>query len=208
MKIVFISDTHNQHRKVTLPLGDVLVHAGDVSGRGSKEEVQDFLHWFSEQPFKYKIFIAGNHDFFIQDHPAEFRAMLPSNVIYLQDEMTEIEGVKIWGSPWTPEYMNWAFMKAHGKEIEEKWDMIPDDIDVLLTHGPMVGVLDQIFSGLSVGCAALSTAVQRINPKYFLFGHIHESYGRQQSGATHFINGAVLNENYELSNDPVVIDFL
>ncbi len=206
MRIVFISDTHNQHRKIALPEGDIIIHAGDVSGGGTQKEIVDFLQWFSSLPYKHKVFIAGNHDFFIQQNPKEFRSMLPSNVVYLEDESIEIEGVKIYGSPWTPEFMNWAFMKSPGAEMKQQWDLIPDGVDILLTHGPAFGILDKIFSGLSVGCEGLSKAIKRVKPKYFLFGHIHEAYGSHTDGEVSYINGSILNEKYVLCNKPLIID--
>ena len=206
MRIVLISDTHNQHSKITLPEGDVLIHAGDVSGGGTKKEIVDFLSWFSSQPHKHKVFIAGNHDFFIQQSPTEFLSILPSNIIYLQDELTEIEGVKIYGSPWTPEFMDWAFMKSAGTEMKKQWDLIPDGIDILLTHGPAFGTLDTIFSGLAVGCAELSKAIERVKPEYFIFGHIHEGHGSITKEGTQYINASILNEKYVLSHEPLVIN--
>ncbi|MCX6181895.1 MAG: metallophosphatase domain-containing protein [Bacteroidetes bacterium] len=206
MRIILISDTHNQHHKVVLPEGDVLLHAGDISGRGTKKEVQDFLSWFSAQPHKHKVFIAGNHDFFIQQNHNEFLSMLPSNITYLEDKLVEIGGLKIYGSPWTPEFMNWAFMKPAGAEMKKQWDLIPDGIDILLTHGPAFGALDVIFSGLSVGCTELSKAIERVNPKYFVFGHIHEGHGSLIKGYTQYINASVLNENYLLIHEPIVVN--
>ncbi|MFM7024318.1 MAG: metallophosphoesterase [Flavobacteriales bacterium] len=206
MRIVFISDTHNQHSRLTLPEGDMVIHAGDISGNGSEREVADFLKWFSALPHKHKVFIAGNHDFFIQENEGKFRSILPSNLIYLEDELVEIEGVKIYGSPWTPTFMDWAFMKDPGEEMKKKWDLIPDKVDILLTHGPAYGTLDAIYSGLAVGCTELADAIQRVKPKYFLFGHIHEGFGSRAKGATQYINGAILDEKYILCNEPVVFD--
>jgi Icc-related predicted phosphoesterase len=206
MRVVFISDTHNKHRKVVLPAGDMLIHAGDVSGRGTQSEIEDFLNWFSAQPHQYKIFIAGNHDFFIQQNPQKFKKILPSTIIYLQDEMVEIEGRKIYGSPWTPTFMNWAFMKEKGEDIAQIWRQIPNDIDVLITHGPAFGTLDKIYSGLPVGCEHLALELGRIKPKYFLFGHIHEDYGLRERDGIIFMNGAVLNERYVLKNEALVFD--
>ncbi len=199
MKVVFISDTHNQHHSLSVPTGDVLIHAGDVSGRGTRREIEDFLQWFSAQPHTHKIFIAGNHDFFIQLSPNEFKKILPSNCIYLQDEMVEIEGFKIYGSPWTPKFMNWAFMKDP-KVIEEVWRNIPKNLDILITHGPAHGILDQLHTGPSVGCSTLINKVKELKPRYFLFGHIHESYGSEVKDGTTYLNGAVLNERYYLQN--------
>jgi Icc-related predicted phosphoesterase len=206
MRVVFISDTHNKHNSFVLPQGDLLIHAGDVSGRGTQKEIEDFLHWFSFQPHQYKVFIAGNHDFFIQQNPQKFREILPSNVIYLQDEMVEIEGRKIYGSPWTPKFMNWAFMKNKGAEISSCWKLIPNEIDVLITHGPAYGMRDELHTGEAVGCQDLANELDRIKPSYFLFGHIHEAYGTMVKDGITFINGAVLNEKYQMTNAPTVFD--
>ncbi|MFZ9847292.1 MAG: metallophosphatase domain-containing protein [Flavobacteriales bacterium] len=206
MKVVFISDTHNRHHKVVLPKGDVLIHAGDVSGRGTQNEIEDFLKWFSSQPHQHKIFIAGNHDFFIQQQPQEFKEILPSNIVYLQDELVEIDGKKIYGSPWTPRFMNWAFMKEKGEDIAQVWRQIPNEIDVLITHGPAFGTLDKIYTGLPVGCEDLAIELRRIKPRCFLFGHIHEGYGVIERDGITFMNGAVLNERYVLQNEALVFD--
>ena len=206
MRVVFISDTHNKHQQLVLPDGDLLIHAGDVSGRGTKQEIESFLNWFSSQPHKYKVFIAGNHDFFIEDHPREFEMLLPSNVIYLQDRMIDIEGKKIYGSPWTPRFMNWAFMKEKGDEIAEVWSNVPSNVDILITHGPVNGVLDKIYTGVSVGCDELARIVTLCKPKYFLCGHIHEAYGTFEQNGTVYMNGAVLNERYQLQNEPLIFE--
>lgn len=206
MRVAFISDTHNRHQQVVLPSADILIHAGDVSGRGTQKEIEDFLVWFSSQPHKYKIFIAGNHDFFIQQNPEKFQSILPKNVIYLQDEMVEIEGKKIYGSPWTPRFMNWAFMREKGRDISLVWKKIPSNIDVLITHGPAFGFHDEVYTGIQVGCEDLALELERIKPKYFLFGHIHECYGVTERGGITFMNGAVLNERYVLQNAPLVFN--
>jgi Icc-related predicted phosphoesterase len=124
----------------------------------------------------------------------------------LQDELVEIEGKKIYGSPWTPRFMNWAFMKEKGEDIAQVWRQIPNEIDLLITHGPAFGTLDQIYTGLPVGCEALAIELGRIKPKYFLFGHIHEAYGVREKGGITYMNGAVLNERYVLQNEVTVFD--
>ncbi|MBD0299599.1 MAG: metallophosphoesterase, partial [Nitrososphaera sp.] len=115
MRFVAISDTHSHHKSVKLPKGDVLLHAGDVTYRGKKTEVLDFLEWFSRQPFKYKIFIAGNHDFYFEkENPSMVQAIIPEGIIYLQDSGTEINGIRIWGTPITPWFHHWAFNRFRG----------------------------------------------------------------------------------------------
>ncbi|MEM9986004.1 MAG: metallophosphoesterase, partial [Bacteroidota bacterium] len=99
MRIVCISDTHGFHHHLQLPQGDILIHAGDFSKQGKPEEIHAFLTWFDEQAFEYKIFIAGNHDFLAETDPTRFREMIPSGLIYLENNGIELEGHYFWGSP-------------------------------------------------------------------------------------------------------------
>src|SRR5690625_1620059 len=143
MKIVAISDTHGRHADIVFPKGDMLIHAGDVSSRGTRTQVADFIDWFARQPHKYKIFIAGKHDFFLEQADVqEIKELIPEGIIYLNDSGVEIEGIKFWGSPVTPWFYNWAFNRDRGEEIKQHWDLIPDDIRVLITHGPPSRILD------------------------------------------------------------------
>jgi Icc-related predicted phosphoesterase len=210
MRVVVISDTHNQHRKLLLPEGDMIIHCGDVCGRGTSTEVYDFIKWFSSLPFKYKIFIAGNHDFYFEKKGiSELQEELDeNNIIYLNDSSIEVEGIKFWGSPVQPWFYNWAFNRQRGEDIKKHWDLIPDDIDILITHGPPKGILDITQNGDNVGCEDLFQAIERVKPKYNLFGHIHEAYGIYDTiySDTIFINASVLNENYQLVNKPIIID--
>lgn len=207
MRLVLISDTHNQHAELILPEGDVLIHAGDVSGRGSFSEIQSFLDWFASLDFKHKLFVAGNHDFFFeQASAAEIQAMIPEGVLYLNDSAAQINGVKFWGSPITPWFYDWAFNRERGREIQAHWDLIAPDTDVLITHGPPAGILDRTISGEEVGCADLWEAVQNIHPKLHVFGHIHEGNGRIEKGNTSFINASILDHRYHRVHTPFVFD--
>jgi len=208
MKITVISDTHGQHRSLKLPKGDLLIHAGDVSKRGHPVEMEDFLDWFSKQKFTYKVFIAGNHDFFFeQAHPRIIEQMIPKGVIYLNDSGCEIEGVKLWGSPITPWFNNWAFNRERGAEIKPHWDLIPIDTDILITHGPPFGILDETVYSKRTGCEELLLKVYQVKPKLHVFGHIHEDYGQYTKGDTTFVNASVLDDHYQLVHHPVVISF-
>jgi Icc-related predicted phosphoesterase len=203
MRFVALSDTHGKHN-FDLPPGDVLLHAGDVSSRGLKSEVQRFLDWFSSLDYTYKIFIAGNHDFFFEEaSKEEIDAMIPNNLIYLNDSGVEIEGIKIWGSPIQPWFHDWAFNRKRGPEIQKHWDLIPSDSDIVITHGPAFGILDRLISGMPVGCEDLLPTLQRIAPKVHLCGHIHEAYGERQVGDTLFLNASILNVRYEIANAPI-----
>lgn len=203
MRFVALSDTHGKHN-FDLPPGDVLLHAGDVSSRGLKSEIQRFLDWFSSLDYTYKIFIAGNHDFFFEEaSKAEIDAMIPDNLIYLNDSGVEIEGIKIWGSPIQPWFHDWAFNRKRGPEIQKHWDLIPSDSDIVITHGPAFGIHDRLVSGMPVGCEDLLPTLQRIAPKVHLCGHIHEAYGERQVDETLFLNASILNVRYEIANAPI-----
>ena len=200
MKFVAISDTDNQHKKLTLPKADIIIHAGDVSGRGHPQEIFEFLEWYRSLDYEFKILIAGNHDFYFEDHPD----FIPEGIIYLNDNGTNINGINIWGSPIQPEFYNWAFNRKRGKEISKHWDIIPDDIDLLITHGPPFGYLDTNSYMQRVGCVDLLKRVDEIKPKYHVFGHVHEGYGiKRNDKGTRFINASVLNEHYNLVNQPI-----
>lgn len=210
MRFVVISDTHTLHENIVVPPGDVLVHAGDFSLNGRPNEIEQFFAWFARQPHPYKVVIAGNHDLLFESAPGHARAMVPGNILYLEDSGCEIEGIRIWGSPWQPFFMDWAFNLETEPELQAKWDLIPLDTDVLLTHGPPFGILDECYDGRHVGCAALAGAVREINPTLHLFGHIHESYGRSrdptgQAGTT-FVNACICDQVYRPANPPMVVD--
>jgi 3',5'-cyclic AMP phosphodiesterase CpdA len=171
-KITFISDTHTKHDKVNgfLPGGDILIHAGDLTGRGYLNEIDDFLKWFDKiDNYDTKIFIAGNHDFGFEDNPNQIKSLLTEykTVDYLQDDLLLVgkgdyeDMVKVWGTPWQPEFHNWAFNLPRGEKLKEKWDMIPANTDILITHGPPFGKLDYIpYDGKNVGCEEL---IKRVN---------------------------------------------
>jgi Icc-related predicted phosphoesterase len=205
MKIVLISDTHNQHEKINLPKGDMIIHAGDITGMGSYSEVLSFLQWFSQVKFKHKLFIAGNHDFLFEKMDMSYT--LPDGVTYLQDSLIEIEGLKIYGSPYTPGILSeWAFTKNRGEDIQKVWESIPEQVDILITHSPPFGVLDIEAGGYQEGCRDLLKRVKKVKPRIHVFGHIHEGYGTMEVPGTKFFNACILNENYRVTNEPFVIE--
>lgn len=207
LRIVAISDTHGQHQSLTLPKGDLLIHAGDISGLGRASEIKSFLDWFAAQDFTYKVFIAGNHDFFFETSAKEaVDKIIPPGVDYLCDSSVEIENLQIWGSPITPWFHDWAFNRSRGKDISKHWDRIPKDIDVLITHGPPLGILDETMRGECVGCEDLLDRVNTVKPKHHIFGHIHEGYGSLSKNGTQFINASILDAGYVIRNKPVVLD--
>jgi Icc-related predicted phosphoesterase len=207
LKFTAISDTHGKHQQLSLAPGEVLIHAGDISGRGNETEVIDFLNWFTQQNFEHKILIAGNHDFYFERETDEqIKKILPKNIIYLNDSGTIINNIKIWGSPITPWFYNWAFNRHRGDAIKKYWDLIPADTEILITHGPVHGILDNTNSCHRAGCEDLLNRVNSIKPKVHIFGHIHEAYGVIEKGETKFINASVLNERYELVNEPIIFE--
>jgi len=229
MKIVFFSDPHGLHYESTIPDGDMIICCGDISLRGTRSEVNEFLDWYAELPHKHKIFIAGNHDFWFEpDHkrnrslrPGENpRDIIPEGIIYLEDETVEIEGIKIFGSPWTPWFHSWAFngVRCNGQEnvangIKQHWDLIEEGTDIVVVHGPPSGTfLERCKSGDMVGCVDLTNRLKEIKPKICSFGHIHEAYGtddmpHEDGKVTRLINCSVLNLQYYTTNKPVVVDW-
>lgn len=204
--IVAISDTHGQHDKLILPKGDIIIHAGDISPRGRENEIKDFLSWFKSLDYKYKIFIAGNHDFYFENRSQiEIDSIIPEGVIYLNDSGITIEGLKIWGSPISPWFYNWAFNRHRGESIKKHWDLIPSDTNILITHGPAFDRLDKTDSGKHVGCKDLLEVIEKIKPIIHVCGHIHEGYGVKPENNTCFYNVSVLDENYHLINSPIQI---
>lgn len=217
MKILTLSDTHNQHDNIPSEYIsnldgtiDLILYAGDMTGSGSRAQVKAFFDWFSQLPFKHKVVIAGNHDFFFEQAPEyeieKFLGEYPG-VTYLNDSGVEIDGLKIWGSPITPYFYNWAFNRVGGT-IKKHWDLIPLDIDILVTHGPIFGYLDKVDRRYSKGCTYLLDRVNEIpGLKLFLHGHIHEGYGQiQLESGTQVINASLLNEHYYMVNEPIIVE--
>jgi predicted phosphohydrolase len=185
--------------------GPILVHAGDVSGRGTIPEIEMFLEWFNSLPYDNKILIAGNHDFLFETKPEKAAALLAKypGIIYLNDSGCTVEGINFWGSPITPYFHNWAFNRF-SHEIQPHWDLIPEGTDVLITHGPPHGILDlTVYDRKSVGCPKLLTKVKQIKPKVHVFGHIHEGMGVHEEDGTTFINASVVDLRYELYDQPI-----
>ena len=203
MRLVIISDTHGYlWQENDLPDGDALIHCGDVSLHSTEREIQTFASWMDGQRHENKIVIAGNHDKYMSSKWFK-------NTAYLQDSSIIIDGYKFYGSPWTPTFFSWYWMKDRGEQIARMWRKIPDDTDVLITHGPpaqagRLGKARCVKTGrmIDVGCNDLTTAVDRVKPSVHCFGHIHEGYGEIQKSGTRFINAALAMSG----TMPVVVD--
>ncbi len=211
MKFVAISDTHGDHHHLTLPPGDVIIHAGDISANGKLEQVEDFIHWFDALDYPHKILIAGNHDWYLDTHAALFAKLLSTtSITYLNDSGVKIDGVSLWGSPITPVFFDWAFQREHGEAIASHWRLIPENTQILITHGPPHGIMDLVpendGSLSNAGCKQLLKRVQAISPVVHLFGHIHEGFGEYRAGGTRFLNVCSMNSSYRLQNPAVVFE--
>jgi predicted phosphohydrolase len=204
-RVVCISDTHLQCRDVPIPTGDILIHAGDLTGRGSLAELAREVDWVRTLPHAHKVLIAGNHDFCFERENERARALC-AGLTYLQDEEARVDGLRIWGSPWQPWFFDWAFNLARGAEIRAKWELIPAGIDILVTHGPPLGFGDRTTNGEDVGCADLLSAVRRLKPRYHVYGHIHEGWGVRESEGTTFVNACLCDHEYRPVQQPIVLD--
>lgn len=212
MKIVALSDTHMAHRKIKIPDADLLLHAGDFTYQGDEEEIKDFADWLSSiKNVTYKVVIAGNHELGLERHPKLYEPLLSRACYYLNDNIIELCGLKIFGSPVTPEFGQWAFTYPRGPEMFEHWKVIPNNIDILLTHGPAYGLNDSTFRGGKVGCTDLLYHLGRVKPKMHVYGHIHSDPGESElehsdGSVTKCYNVAMLNDMYDLARQPTIIE--
>jgi Icc-related predicted phosphoesterase len=212
MRIIAISDTHSMHRQLTIPECDVLIFAGDMCGMNVESEVVDFNNWLGEQPVKHRIVIAGNHDYPLYAFSCAWNRKVLSNVIYLENSEVVIDGIKFWGSPITPTFMEWWFMANRGDAIKKYWDMIPSDTNVLITHGPAYNILDLTElangdPGDHVGCFDLLQKIKQLEQlKLHCFGHIHSGYGIFKQEGIQFINASSCDENYNIVNKPIEVE--
>ena len=213
MKICFISDTHSHHREINVPKDiDLLVHCGDFSTYiGEVNVLRDFNKWLGEIPLPIdrKIVIAGNHDTMFENN-YNLSKLEIFNATYLQDEFVKVDGVKIYGSPWTPNFCSWAFMyERNSVQAYNKWRSIPEDIDVLVTHGPPYGILDAVPDRHpSVGCEVLAERISQLKSlKVHAFGHIHNSFenSTQEHNGVIFVNASTFDEDHMPVQDKKVI---
>ena len=226
-----------------LPGGDLLIHSGDITSIGRKSEVENFVKWFNGiDNYTHKIFIAGNHDLSFQSErlfcdkseyfdmvvyegnisdgkPNWLDELIPSklnpNVFYLEDSFVILDDIKIWGSPYTPSFgYGWAFNADRGHDINKIWSGIPDDTDIVITHGPIYGYCDRTSNtNTNVGCADLYHRLHEVKPHLHFSGHIHEAYGygtipyKDESGDIYAFNGCSCNLRYEVMNAPITFDY-
>jgi len=213
MRITAFSDSHGQHHDMTVPDGDLLICAGDYCFRGSRKEIDEFAEWMGNLPHEKKIAISGNHDFGAQKYDGYAQqAFMRNGVFYLDDTSMDLEALLIHGSPWTPTFGLWAFMDSDAVLFEDHWRLIPDDVDILITHGPPYSVLDTAHRNKErVGSASMMGTIMtmledREKPLIHVFGHIHEGYGEYVEEQYEAYNVSVVDHLYDLVNPVTIID--
>lgn len=216
MRVAATSDIHSRF-VFDIPKCDLFIIAGDLLMRGGLSEVGALNEFLRRQRDKFKICIVtpGNHDA-IFESDFSLAASTLTNATVMIDQEIIVDGVRIWASPWTPTFGNWHFMKDRGSSIRRKWELIPEGLDILITHGPPQGILDATdgrYSGgrpLNVGCADLLDVLQSMEapPRYHIFGHIHHSFGKLDSPRTTNLNVCLLDEDYAAKNAPVEFDLV
>lgn len=210
MRITAFSDTHGFHHKAKIEPTELLIFAGDcmTSGYGYPQLIS-FLDWFKLQPAKYRVMIAGNHDRVFENYPDTVKDILNGypEITYLEDSSVDIEGYKIYGTPHSKIFYNWAFNRSE-EDLERLFSRIPSDTDILVSHAPPYGVLDQIIGGESVGEKTLSKRIHQLkNLKLHVFGHIHNSFGMIKPHGRHIsINASQVDESYDCVNFPLQIN--
>lgn len=215
MKIVLISDTHGFHRDphLQIPDGDLLIHCGDLTMAGEHSVLWDVNEWFGELQYKFNdiIVIGGNHDRSLGGED-NLGFKLFTNAIYLEESSVKIDDKIIWGSPQTPwnhEYIANYF--AFGKLRDKITWNIPKDTDIIVSHGPPYGYGDLLAEGSSdpnthIGDKKLLDKINEIKPELTANGHIHEGYGTKKELGTTFVNCSVVDEKYNLVNDPIIVN--
>lgn len=201
MRIVAVADTHTFTSDLVVPDGDVFIHAGDICRGGDLDELREAAAWMAGLPHRHKIVVAGNHDWCFVHDPTAARSLL-GDMHYLEDRELVLEGLRFYGSPWQPEYNDWAFNLPRGEPIAAVWRKIPAGLDVLITHGPPVGIGDRSPVGGRAGCEELRRRITEVTPRLHLFGHIHQDGGLWDHGTTTFANVTT----WECERQPTVID--
>jgi len=235
VRLVCISDIHNRfYNMPRIPPGDILIISGDLTMAGSPNELKKFHDWLIQiDGFQHIVFTAGNHDIALDQHYYQtsfrvrerltvderiqrsesvnqlFRNLKTKNIHYLENESIELLKIKFWGSPVTPEFCDWSFARNRGQDIDQIWSQIPNDTDVVITHGPPLGIGDvNTMQRINCGCANLLWHIsERVKPKLHVFGHIHESRGLYTDGTTNFANCAICTRQYKAENLPIVVDY-
>jgi Icc-related predicted phosphoesterase len=202
-----VSDTHSRYRSLfEMPEGDILLMAGDLTFRGGEDELEQLNDWLDRQDYKHKVIIPGNHDLSFESQWEWACSKVPAADAILNQELYDADGLKIWGEPRQPWFYDWAYNVDRNRMKNECWDKVPDDIDILLTHGPPWGVGDYTSRGAHAGCVAQRKYILEKKPRLVVCGHIHPGYGIHILGNTTVVNASVVNHMYKVVNPPVVLD--
>lgn len=215
LKIVAISDVHTRWHTLQIPECDILISAGDYSFHGQPDIVLSFHEWMNRQPAKHVISVQGNHETWVEKNFSAAEAIALGScprVHFMEEGLVEIDGIKIWCSAITPNFFNWAWNRARGEEIKQHWDKIPEDTNILVTHGPPAGILDIVpwVDGTPkerVGCEELKKRIDQLDIDLHIFGHIHHSHGEHHSDGTSFYNASICDERYAPTNPVTVIEY-
>lgn len=208
IRVVAISDVHGKWNSISIPSCDILISCGDYSFRGEPKAVIAFHEWLDKQPAKHIISVQGNHEVAVEKNFSHFKTLAQNacpRVHFIDEGLVEVEGLKIWCSAVTPWFHDWAWNAERGPEIREHWDLIPQDTDILVTHGPPHGILDRTARGHFAGCEELTSRIKEIGIKHHFFGHIHEGYGHVKKDNVDYWNVSICNENYRAVNSPVQV---
>jgi Icc-related predicted phosphoesterase len=224
-KIWHFSDSHGYHNLLKIPECDIVIFSGDCSNPRdpylNEPEVRNFIQWFKSLPIEHKIFVAGNHDTSIEKGLIKKIDFSGYNIHYLENDYIDIDGIKIFGSPYTPTFGNWSFMKARDK-MDKLWSKVDDGVDIFVVHGPPKGILDLSYDRNhrleNCGCNALRRHILgRIKPKFCLFGHIHNCDDIINAGVlklsdypTTFSNGSVVTDRRfgKLSSNGNILEYV
>ena len=207
LRLSCISDTHGSHNEIGLNefnSSDIIIHAGDMTKMGSFRELNDINQWFGVL-LEPVICCAGNHDKWCEQAGYQLAKQLFSNATYLDNDLAEIYSIKIYGAPYSKKYGYWSYMLEE-EDLNKEWAKIPENIDILIVHGPPFGILDKNRNGIECGSKTLRKQIfERIRPKLVVMGHIHENSGILKEGNITFVNAAQLDEWYNLTNKPIHI---
>lgn len=208
MRAVILSDTHDQLSLIKVPEADLLIHCGDATRKGTARQIHRFNEELAALPHPNKIVIPGNHDLLFDRRPKTARKLLHPSIHYLQDTAVVINGLKIYGTPWVhgmgEANFNAFTLPPRSLDLSERRKAIPDDVDILVTHGPPFGILDSGY-----GCTNLRWRIEEIRPKWVVFGHVHSAYGTytDPDSGVNYVNAANCTSAYEPTNPPIVIEF-
>lgn len=231
MKIAMISDVHGKWNKIQIPECDLLISAGDYSFKGEKHMVEDFHKWLNKQEAGYVISVQGNHELWVEQNFEQAKDIAEKacpGVHFIGDgQAVNIEGFNIYGSAITPWFYNWAWNRTRGDvtgthyfsgkvksalPIKQEWDKIPDNTNILVTHGPPKGILDMVTfvddtPKERVGCDDLMNRILQLPElKLHVFGHIHCGAGEHYFNGVKYVNASICDEQYMPTNPVRIIE--